>query len=437
MNDTTTTNKSESKADSFRQRHPKLYQFLLVILIVAVGTFILVITVVFKKAPPKEEPPVLAPLVEVRSLHQADIPMVVEGYGTVRAKVQVEIVPQVSGNVVYVHPQFKNGGYIRADEAIVRIDPRDYELAVEQTLASVAQAEVKLEMEKAEAEVARSEWRQLHPDSEPNSPLVFRGPQIRQAEATLDSAQAALATAKLNLDRTEVKLPVDVRIVREDIDLGQLVSRGQSIGSAYGVQAIEIEVPLEDRELAWFDIPSEPFIANHGRQGSKAYVYADFAGSRHQWHGYVTRTVGQVDERSRMISVVVEVAEPFKVTDERPALMPGIFVDVDISGHTLEGGMAIPRDALHNKNEVWVVDGNHLHIQPLDVVRWGRDSAFIRSGLPDGAKVVVSALETAVEGMKVRTAKPGETDPNNVVYAYDGNDTAVAADANAESAGGM
>ena len=105
------------------------------------------------------------------------------------------------------------------------------------------------------ATVAVEEWKQLHPDSEPTAPLVFRQPQIKQAQALLESAKAVLATAELNLQRTSVKMPVDVRITSESADLGQFIAAGQSVGKAYGIDDVEIEVPLEDKDLAWFDIP--------------------------------------------------------------------------------------------------------------------------------------------------------------------------------------
>jgi RND family efflux transporter MFP subunit len=342
--------------------------------------------------------------------------MFVRGFGTVTPKVLVEVVPQVSGKVVYVNPEFKAGGFIRAGEKLLQIDPRDYELAVRQAQALVADAQVNLDLEKAEAQLAPKQWEALYPNTEPTSALVLREPQIRQAEARLESAKAQLATAELNLERTQLSLPIDAVIMSEKVDLGQFVVTGQSIGVAYGTRSVEIELPLQDEELAWFDMPGNP-VSPNGKQSSTkrtiAQVKANFAGPEHSWTGYVRRTTGQIDTTSRQVSVVVEVPEPFKNSDSRPPLFPGMFVEVLIEGKVLKNAVAVPRDAVRNGTEVWVVEDGRLHIHPLNIVRTDKDFAYTVSGLDDGAQIVVSALDIVTEGMKVRTK--AEADANSAL----------------------
>jgi RND family efflux transporter MFP subunit len=380
-------------------------QALLAVGIVIVGVLIALVFIKLRKPAQREDQEILAPLVKVERLERRDIQMVIQGYGTVGPRVQVEIVPQVSGKIVWVNLQFKAGGFIRRGEQILKIDPRDYDLSVRQANSAVAEAQVKLDLERAEAKVARVEWQQLNPDKEPTSPLVFREPQIRQAQARLESAKAGLATANLNLERTELSLPVDAMIMSEKVDLGQYVMIGQSVGVAYGIESMEIEVPFEDKELAWFDIPGNTVSVN-GTEGSAkgpiVQVKADFAGGEHIWQGRVVRTTGQVDKTSRLISVVVEVPEPFKDSGSKPPLLPGMFVEVLIEGNILKNAIAVPRDAMRNSNEVWVAKDGQLHIQPLDVVRADRDFAYARSGLDDGDMIVVSSLDMVIEGMRVR-----------------------------------
>jgi len=389
-----------------------LIQMLLVVVVVIVGGLIAVVFIKLKKPPQRQEQTVLAPLVKVERLDRRDIQMIIRGYGTVNPRLQVEIVPQVSGKVVWVNPQFKAGGFIRRGELILKIDPRDYELSLRQANAAVAEAQVMLDLEKAEAKIAKEEWQQLHPGQEPDSPLVFREPQIRQAQARLESANAGLATADLNLERTQLSLPVDAMIMSEKIDLGQYVMIGQSMGAAYGIESMEIEVPLEDKELAWLDIPDNTVSVNAAespKKGAIARVSANFAGKEKCWPGYVVRTTGQVDITSRLISVVVEVSEPFKDSGSTPPLLPGMFVEVSIEGNILKNAIAVPRDAMHNNNEVWVAKDGQLYVRPLDIVRADRDFAYADSGLDDGDMIIVSSLDTVIEEMKVRIQTESET----------------------------
>jgi RND family efflux transporter MFP subunit len=389
-----------------------LIQLLLVIVIIALGIVIAFVFIKLKKPPQRQEQIVLAPLVKVERLDRRDIQMTIRGYGTVTPRLQVEIVPQVSGKVVWVNPQFKAGGFIRRGEMILKIDPRDYELSLRQANAAVAEAQVMLDLEKAEAKISKEEWQQLHPGQEPDSPLVFREPQIRQAQARLESAEAGLATANLNLERTRPSLPVDAVIMNERIALGQYVMIGQSIGAAYGIESMEIEVPLQDKELAWFAVPDNTASVDTSespQKGAVARVSANFAGEEKCWSGYVVRTTGQVDITSRLISVVVEVFEPFKDSGSTPPLLPGMFVEVAIEGNTLKNAIAVPRDAMHNNNEVWVAKNGQLDVQLLDIVRADRDFAYADSGLDDGDMIIVSSLDTVIQEMKVRIQTESET----------------------------
>ena len=388
-------------------------QVIVAVVVVAAGMFGLILLIKYRKPPEREEPVVLAPLVEVEQVQVQDIQMIVGGYGTVSPRVEVEIVPEVAGKVVYVHPLLKAGGLIRAGERIIQIDPKDFELAVQQADAAVAEAQVRLDTEKAEAEVAREEWEQLHPNTEPSSPLVLRDPQIRRAQASLKSAKAQLATAELRLERTSLSFSFDVLVMNERVDLGQYVVVGQSLGSAYGIDAVEIEVPLEDDELAWFDVfDGAARVNGTGAEikSSTAQVKAHFAGAEHVWQGRVVRTTGQVDRTSRMVSVVVEVTNPFDTSGGKPPLLPGVFAEVLIAGKVLKNAVAVPRDSVRESDKVWAVNANRLHIRTLEIARADKDFAYVVSGLEHGAQIIVSSLDMVTEGMTVRTVPDGVAD---------------------------
>jgi multidrug efflux system membrane fusion protein len=404
----------------FPRRHKQLTIFLCILSLSGMLTFILIES---RKKPKRKEQDDLAPLVMVEQVKAKDIQMVIRAYGTVSPKVEVDIVPEVSGKVVSINSELKAGGLIPAGEQILQIDERDYQFAVQQAGALVADAQVRYDIEVAEADVARRAWEELHPDTEPNSPLVFRESQVLQAKAALESAQAQLATAQLRLERTSLSLPFDVLIISEKVDLGQYMVAGQPVAVAYGIDSVEIEIPLEDEELAWFDAFGHSATLNGGRVLTKkthAIVKADFAGAEHTWNGYVTRTTGQVDKMSRMISVVVEVPRPFERSNGRPPLLPGVFAEVLIQGKMLENALAVPRDAIHEGNKVWIVKNDLLHIKSLDIVRADRDFAYAKASVDQNATIVISSLDAVMEGMKVRTqperttvAKKLKQDPNN------------------------
>lgn len=363
-----------------------------------------------RKAPERVERESPGPLVEVVQVAAGDVPVTVVGNGEVQAKLQVDVVPQVAGRVVEVNSALVAGGRFRAGEVLIMIEPRDYELAVERAQAAVERARVTLEREQAEAAVARQEWDALHPGEAPPSGLVVREPQVRQAEAELDAAAADLNVAKLNLERTRISVPFDGVVVSKDLGLGQFVTAGSRVARVWGTDVVEVRVPLEDRELAWFDVPR----AGAG-EGPPAEVVADFGGAEWTWSGRVRRLEAQVDPASRMVHVVVEVPRPFDAADRRPPLLPGTFVAVRIAGRTLPHVVEVPRHAVHHDDTVWVFAHGKLEVRPVEIARSDRDTSLVTAGLEDGEQIVVSALDAVTDGMTVRPAAAAEATSGAVV----------------------
>lgn len=352
--------------------------------------------IVSRRQPERVERPALGPLVVVEPAAAAGGRVRIDAQGEVRPQVRVTLAPQVTGRVVEVHRALRSGGRFRAGTTLLRIDPRDYQLAVERSRAAVAAAETALTREQAESEAARAEWREIHGDAEP-PPLLARTPQVREAQARLAAAEADLSAAQLALERTALALPFDGLVVEESVDVGQLLSVGQNVATVFGTAAVEIRVPLDDGELAWLEPPGDA-----GRLQAPATVEAAFAGGRHRWPGRVERMEGQVDPRSRMVHLVVVVDQPFAGRDGRPPLYPGTFVSVAIEGREMAGAVAIPRHALHADDRVWVAAGGRLEVRAVEVLRRDRDRALIGAGLAADEAVVVSALDAVTDGMAIR-----------------------------------
>jgi hypothetical protein len=120
-----------------------------------------------------------------------------------------------------------------------------------------------------------------------------------------------------------------------------------------------------------------------------------------------------------MVHVVVEIADPYETTADRPPLLPGTFVDVNIFGRTLADVIALPRYAIREGNRVWVYEKGTLRVRDVEVLRADRQRSLVAAGLDGGDLVVVSSLDAVTDGMKVRragdeSAVPAGRDTNEV-----------------------
>ncbi len=379
---------------------PKILAPFAVVAIGIVGAMALVRS----KAPVEtSRPEAVRPLVQVVEVRIGEVPMTVSAQGTVLPRTEAALAAQVAAEVVEVSPSFEAGGFFERGEALVHLDRRDYELAVERAVARVAQTELALAKQQAEARVAAEEWGQLG-DGEPD-PLVLREPQLAEARAVVKAAEAELGMARLALERTRIRAPFDGRIRNKSADVGQYLTPGQEVATVHAIDFAEVRLPVPDRQLAFLDLPLRYHNGSAGG-GPTATLSANFAGSRHRWPGRVVRAEGELDQRSRMLHLVVRVEDPYgRRQPGRPPLAVGLFVDAEIAGRTVVGTL-LPRSALRGDDRVLVVDEEmRLRFRGVDVVRTLKESVIVGSGLSSGERVCISPLDVIVDGMAVRVAE--------------------------------
>lgn len=381
-----------------------LLRILLPLGVLAVG---LAITLALIKTRPEVKPApreASLPLVRVVPVQPRPHQFTVSAQGTVAPRLEIDLAAEVAGRVVQVAPAFETGAFFEQGEELVTIDTRDYELAVTRARAQLAEARVRLAREQAEAEVAVAEWKTLG-EGEP-TPLLRREPQLAEAQAAVASAEAALQQAELDLERCHIKAPFVGRIREKKVDAGQYVSRGTSVARVYSVDSAEIRLPLPLEELAYLDLPLGP--ENKSRSGKLPGVTlrAKIAGEPHEWHGAIVRTEAEIDPKTRMITAVARVSDPFARKKPGTPLPVGLFVNAEIAGTTRESISIVPRAALRGREHVLVVDQeNTLRFREVEIARLESDRILILSGLRPGDRACVSLLETPVDGMKVRVAE--------------------------------
>ena len=382
-------------------RKKRFIQLGISVVLIAMGVVCLLVLTASKPEMKKRKPPAPVPMVRTIKTNSGPQTVYIQGEGTVRPLREIILVPEVGGKVIRVSPALVNGGVFKEGDTLLQIDPVDYELAVTLAGAKVKEAESRLELAEEEALAAVEEWRLLYPDSagEDSKPsaLVAKEPQLAAAQARLEADKADLRKALLSLERTKLKAPFAGRVGEKKVDVGQYVSPGQPLGTLYSTEAAEIVVPLEGGDLFWFDVPA--FTSTDGR-GAPAVVRANIAGRELSWPGKVVRTEGRLDERTRMINVVVRVDKPYA---RRPPLVFGLFVPVEIEGRKVQSVTVIPRAALHQGNVVWIVDkASRLRFRKVEVARVQGDEVIVTKGLEDGETVVTTPLKAVTDGMAVR-----------------------------------
>ncbi len=316
----------------------------------------------------------------------------------------VSMRPQVGGKVEWVSSNLVNGGSFKKGQPLLRIETKDYELAVQQAKSALAQAEYGIQLARANAEIARQEWELVkvnqekllgskNNDGNDPDPLVLKQPQLLQAQAALESAQAVLEMAELSLERTTLYAPFNCRIKNYNAAVGQVVGPSSQVANLYGVDVFEIEIGLPIDDMAWIEIP-----------GSEAEVILKTGENEFSWPGRVVRSVGAVENAGRLALIVVQVDNPYAEIEEyRPELSIGSFVSVEMKGKILRNSIPIPRSAVRENSTVWIVrPDSTLDIKDVTVSHMTSDFAYITAGLEADEFIVLTNLTGAAPGMKLR-----------------------------------
>ncbi len=369
---------------------------LLPIIIIALGFFIAFIITTTDPQPNKgvEIPKPTAVFFE--NPIKRDITLKVSTNGEVRSVTEINVIPQVSGRIIKVADEFIDGGNIKKGQPLIWVDDRDYKLASISAESRVAQARKLLEREIAEGELAKKDWEELGEGEA--SPLTLRIPQLEEAQALLNAAEADLEKAKLNLERTVISLPFDGLIKKKNAGIGQYVNAGSILGSAFSTEKVLIPLPLTDTELSYLGLPLG-YESKKYLDGPKV-IFRSFISSKNiEWTGRITRTSGSIDSLTRLVYAYAEVINPY---DQTPPLVIGTYVDAEIEGNFISGGFVISNAAIKNGNEIYLIDENNkLKIKTIEVVGTENEDVIIFGDINENDMIVVSTLNTGYEGMEL------------------------------------
>ena len=370
----------------------KLYRLPIGVIQIAVIGVVAVIAFYSAQAPSEEElleasAIAIAPqndneavYVSVAKLKPQDHFVEVRGTGSVVLRNSIDLVLQLSGRVVWVSETFRKGGSFEAGQNLLRIDPKDFELAVAQAEADLLAAESNYLLVKAESEAAIANYAILHGEKDV-PPLVAKTPQVEQAKAQIAAASAREQIALLDLMRTDFSLPFDGRVVDSQAEVGQFLNQGQKFGEVFDVASIEALVPISPRDL----LSLKPAI---GRRASLSL--GDF-----QLQATIARVSPTLDERTRF-------AQIYLALDNATDVYPGSFFNVVVEGPRLENTILLPEAAEQINESVWVVSDNKLkRSQPRFINR--QTSGVIVESFDSGDGVVLGTVPGAKEGMMVTT----------------------------------
>jgi membrane fusion protein, multidrug efflux system len=342
--------------------------------------------------------PHAVPEIRVTAAKREALKMDVVSQGVVVPKIEIALVPEVSGKVVKAHPGFAPGGYFKKGELLLEIDPRDFAFAVTRAQAAVAEAYKELLREREEAKQAESEWQAL--GSGKATDYVLHKPQLKEREAKLAAAEADLNAAKLQLQRCRLLAPFNGWVRDQRVLPGQYVTAGSNIARLYGDDSAEVSLPIAEAQRQFLALPS--FNARVNTWPMVRFTLKNGNLEQH-WQGHLVRTKSDLDEKNAMLYAVAEIPKAFNPQSQQSPLMPGMFLHASIEGIERFDLLNLPRTALFAGNQIFSVTAdNRLRLQTVEIIRADKDRVIVATGVNPGERIMIDGVELPIDGMKVR-----------------------------------
>jgi len=332
--------------------------------------------------------------VGVAKVEARDIPVQIEALGTVTPLATVTVRPQVSG--VIQRMLFTEGDMVKQGQLLAVIDPRPYQLALDQAEGTLKSSQAELANAQAQLERYRTLIQQ---DSIAQQDVDSQAATVRQLEGTVATNRAAVGTAKLNVEYTQITAPVSGRVGLRVVDVGNYIAAGDSSGLVVLTQLIPIDVV--------FTVPQDRIaeISSLLRDGAKLGAVAlDRTRTAELAQGSFLTLDNQVSTETGTIKAKARFA------NADAALFPNQFVNLRMTLRTIQQVPTVPVSALRNGTDgdyVWVLADDRT-VQQRSVKRGVTldTSVQITEGVQIGEQVVTEGGDRLRDGAHVNL--PGD-----------------------------
>lgn len=336
-----------------------------------------------------------APAVTVVTLEPEPVELTRELPGRTNAWLMAEVRPQVTG--IVKERLFTEGSLVEAGQPLYQLDDASYRADYNSARASLARAEATLEVARLNADRA-AELIKTNTVSRQEYENTIAA--LRQAEADIGVARAAVASSRVELDYARITSPIAGRIGKSTVTQGALVTADQAQPLATVQQLDPIYVDLTQSSTELLQLRKAVAGGNVRDSGSAPVTILLEDGTRYEHEGELSFTDVSVDRSTGSFSLRVIVPNPDHL------LLPGMYVRAVLSNAVLEDGILVPqqgiaRDAKGNASAMVVAADGTVEQRSVEVIRTIGDKWLVNSGLDAGDRVIVEGLQKVQPGMPV------------------------------------
>lgn len=374
---------------------------ILAAMIIVSGLFMLTRPVSMKKKP-------LAAryAVNVIEVSVGEAPVQIRALGTIKPFQETNVNARVSSQVIYLSEHSDIGAIVKKGEVLVKLDPDTFVSTLQSKKSELAKAKAAYQLEMGQQSVAKAEAEQLKQLSSSFigdviiSDLALRAPQLAQAKADVEAAEAAVKMAQLDVDYTIIKAPYNAMVTERNVSLGSLANAQDNLMTLVGIDEYRIEAAVAIDKLTSLNLKQN--VNTNVQITTTTGVVRE---------GRIIRQVASLDAATRMGRVLIGISDPLGLKNNEPALILGDHAEVLFKAGSLENAVIVPRKALQPNDSIFVAkpaeqseeNGGEteytLDIRDVDIAWKDLDNVYIRGGLAESEYVITSVIASPIQGM--------------------------------------
>ncbi|MEM7099263.1 MAG: efflux RND transporter periplasmic adaptor subunit [Pseudomonadota bacterium] len=333
------------------------------------------------------------PQVTIEPLQRQLMPRAVKAFGQLTPRQSLELTTQVAGEVTWVSEHLEAGQRVDQGDVLLRLDDRDYQIALASAEARFAQAQANIELEEGRAEIAQLEWtawQETNDEDLPPNPLALRAPQRAEALAQSQAIAAAIDRAKLDIERTSIRAPWSATVVDSDAIAGRLLSVGEVTALLFPLDyaIIEVQVPVQTAQVF------EAGIANIELRPAHDLGAAPVSGR-------LEGMIKSLSEETRLATLRVRIDDPLT----HAGWVYGMHLEVRLVATQRQPVALIPADLIVSGNLIWLHRDGRAHRHQLSPVEVQGPLVAVEDNFKVGDTLIVERPIGLFDGAPVTAAE--------------------------------
>jgi len=333
------------------------------------------------------------PEVAVTDVIQQDVTLYSEWVGTTQGFVNAEIYPKISGYLI--HQTYRDGDVVHAGQLLFQIDPREYQAALDQALGNLAQAQAQLKQNQQNLDRYTILYKQAVISKQDFQNLTQT---TRASAAQVQANQAAVESAKLNLEWTKVNSPINGVAGIAKTQVGDLVSPTSLLTTVSQLDPIKVEFPISEQTYLQFADKINQDPQTRAKNGPKLEMILS--------NGSTYKYTGQFYDVNRQVNIqtgTIEVQATFPNPDS--FLRPGLYAKIRAATDVRHNALLVPQDAVletQGQYQVAVVGSdNKVTMRTVEIGKQAAGLRIIEKGVSPGERVITEGLQKVNDGMEV------------------------------------